>query len=66
MQNFTRPLKIVTALLAVITAGLLAAWVFGVIDSEAVKDTVLKLALVSAIAVALSVILQLLSDSDKK
>lgn len=66
METFIRPLRIITALLAVITAGLLAAWVFGIIDSEAVKDTVIKFALVSAIAVALSVILQMLSGSDKK
>ena len=60
-----KSLRIVTAFFAIITAGLLALWVLGVIDNDATKDTIVKLALISGIAVALSAVLQLLSGQDK-
>lgn len=65
MKNNMKSLRIVTAFFAIITAGLLTLWVLGVIDNEATKDTIIKLALVSGIAVALSAVLQLLSGPDK-
>lgn len=66
MNKFLQPLRIITALLAVITAGLLALWVLGVTDDEQTKEFIIKVALISGIAVVLSTVLQLLSGSDKK
>ncbi len=66
MNKYTQPLRVVTALLAVFTAGLLVLWVLGATDDEQTKDFIIKVALVSVIAMVLSTVLQLLSGSDKK
>ena len=56
----------ITALFAVVTAGLLILWVVGAIDSTETKDLIVKLAAVSGIVAALSAVLQIVVGSSKK
>jgi hypothetical protein len=66
MNNYLKPLKVISAILAIITAGLLTLWALDIIDNETTKETLVKVALVSAIALVLSLVLQLLSGNSKK
>jgi hypothetical protein len=60
-----KTLKIITALLAVITAVMLILWVIGVTDSESTKEAILKVATISGIAAALAAVLQVLTGNKK-